>query len=90
MPSGQHKSGRYRKIFVKTPGSRVVIHYRKYKPSKPKCAKCSKQLAGVPRGFHSETSNLPKSQKRPERPYGGNLCSACTRLLLKSKARDSQ
>jgi large subunit ribosomal protein L34e len=31
--------------------------------------------------------NMPKSSKRPERPYGGVLCSACTRKLLKSKVR---
>jgi len=90
MPSGKHKSGRYRKIFVKTPGGRVKIHYREYKPGKAKCASCKSPLAGVPSGSHNKIANLPKSQKRPERPYGGNLCSACTRLLLKAKARESR
>jgi ribosomal protein L34E len=27
--------------------------------------------------------NLPKSQKRPERPYGGNLCPSCLKLHAK-------
>lgn len=28
--------------------------------------------------------NLPKTHKRPERPYGGVLCSACTRDTIRA------
>ncbi len=87
MPSGKHKSGRYRKVFVKTPGGRNTVHFRRRKPSKAICATCKKQLAGVPRELPSKMANLPKTTKRPERPYGGTLCSACTRKLLRDKAR---
>ena len=87
MPSGKHKSGRFRKIFVKTPGGTNTVHFRRRKPSKAICATCKKQLAGVPRGLPSKIANLPKTAKRPERPYGGVLCSACTRNLLREKAR---
>ncbi|MBI2581779.1 50S ribosomal protein L34e [Candidatus Woesearchaeota archaeon] len=87
MPRGMFKSGRLRKIFVKTPGGRVTVHYRERKPSKALCASCKKQLAGVPRERPAKMRNMPKTAKRPERPYGGMLCSACTRLLLKQRTR---
>ena len=90
MPSGKHKSGRYRKIFVRTPGSKNTVHFRERKPSKTICGNCKKPLAGVPRERPAKMANMPKSAKRPERPYGGNLCSACTRKLLQQKARDEQ
>ncbi len=87
MPAGKHKSGRFRKIFVRTPGSRTVVQHRRRKPSKAKCRDCGKVLAGVPHGLASKIKNLPKTVKRPERPYGGVLCSKCTRVIMKAKAR---
>jgi len=82
-----HKSRTLRRVFVKTPGGKTTLHYRKRKPSKAICADCKKQLAGVPRERPTKMMNLPKSAKRPERPYGGVLCSPCTRKLLQQKAR---
>ena len=81
------KSGRLRKIFVKTPGGRTVTHFRQRKPSKAICGNCKNQLAGVPRELPSKMANMPKTAKRPERIYGGVLCSKCTRELLQHKAR---
>ncbi len=90
MPSGKHKSRTLRKVFVKTPGSKVTTHFRKRKPSKAICASCKKQLAGVPRELPAKMVNLPKTAKRPERPYGGKLCSACTRVLLRQRVRETK
>jgi large subunit ribosomal protein L34e len=90
MPRGMFKSGRLRKIFVRTPGGRNTLHYRARKPSKAICTSCKKPLAGVPRELPSKMKNLPKTAKRPERKYGGVLCSACTRTLLKNQARSTQ
>lgn len=90
MPRGNKRSRTLRRIYVKTPGARTVIHYRPRKPSKAHCAHCGVQLAGVPREFVSVMKNLPKTAKRPERPYGGMLCSACTRTVLRQKGRDEQ
>ena len=87
MPRGMFKSGRLRKIFVKTPGGRTTIQYKERKPSKAHCASCGKVLAGVPQGNSSAIRKVPRSARRPERPYGGIFCSACTRLQLKAKAR---
>ncbi|MBT4539824.1 50S ribosomal protein L34e [Candidatus Woesearchaeota archaeon] len=89
MPSGKHKArGRFRKVSVRTPGGKTVVHFRERNVSKAVCGTCKKPLAGVPRLRSGE--NLPKSQKRPERPYGGTLCSACTRQLIKEQARSGQ
>lgn len=85
-----YKSRTLKRIFVKVPGNTVKLHYRRAKPAKAKCAKCKKLLAGVPRELPLKMKNMAKSAKRPERPYGGALCSACTRRLLQQKAREAR
>ena len=85
---GRFKSRQaHRMISVKVPGGRTVIHFKKKKPAKAKCGKCGAFLPGVARERPYKMQNMPKTAKRPERPYGGNLCSKCTRALLKAKAR---
>ena len=85
MPRPALRSRSFRRKHVNTPGSRATIHYLKKKPGPARCAKCSQPLHGVPRELPSVIGKLPKTKKRPERPYGGNLCSACTRELMRSK-----
>jgi len=56
-------------------------HYEKFmyelpeagKKGIPKCAICKKPLAGTVRN----PRDVPKSKKRPNRPYGGYLCAEC-------------
>jgi ribosomal protein L34E len=31
--------------------------------------------------------SMPKTEKRPERPYGGEQCSACMRRMMIEQAR---
>ena len=81
------RSRSLRKIKVKTPGGRVVTHYRKKKPQKAHCASCGDVLKGVPKERPYKMQNMPKTKKRPERPYGGILCSKCSRSLFKQKAK---
>ena len=90
MPTGKHKSKTYRKVSVRTPGKKTVTQYRRKKPSKAKCGACKKILPGVPREIPTKMQNMPKTSKRPERPYGGVLCSDCTRALIKHKARSEK
>lgn len=87
MVEGKHKSKTYRKVFVKTPGGNTATHYRKRKPSAAKCASCGAVLSGVPRERPYKMQNMPKTKKRPERIYGGNLCSKCSRKKIISEAR---
>ncbi|MCS7131446.1 MAG: 50S ribosomal protein L34e [Hadesarchaea archaeon] len=87
MPMPRHRSRTYKKRFVRTPGGRVVIHYKEKKAGPAKCAMCGRQLGGVPRLRSSELRSLPKSARAPNRPYGGHLCPTCTRQVIKEAAR---
>ena len=86
MVSGRLKSKKsYRKVKVVAPGNTVKEQFKKKKPSKAKCGKCGGVLSGVPRERPYKMQNMPKTMKRPERPYGGVLCSRCMRAKLKEK-----
>ena len=76
------------KEFIKTPlVGKNVLRYKKKKPSKHVCAECGAVLHGVPRGRPYEIGKLSKTAKRPNRPYGGYLCSSCARKHFKNEAR---
>lgn len=87
MPQLRYRSRSYKRTFTKTPGGRNVLHYKKKKPSKHICASCGEVLHGVPRGRPYQIRKLSKTKRRPNRPYGGQLCGACTRRLFKQEAR---
>ena len=84
----QHKtkSRSFRRVYVRTPRG-TKISYRDRKPSKAKCAVCKAVLPGVARGKPYKVRKLAKTQKRPERPYGGYLCSRCARNKIITEAR---
>jgi large subunit ribosomal protein L34e len=90
MPEGRFKSRTFRRVYVKTPGGRVVVHYRKRKPGKAKCGSCRALLKGVPRERPYKMRSMAKTKKRPERPYGGVLCSKCMREIVIKEARASK
>ncbi len=87
MPRPGHRSGTLRKVFVRTPGGETKLTYRKRKPKPGKCSSCGAVLKGVARERPYRMQNMPKSKKRPERPYGGVLCSACMRKKIIDSAR---
>ncbi len=82
------KSKAFRKVKKRVPGGRLALHYVKKEPSKHACASCKRPLHGVAKGRAHDVAKLTRSQKRPSRPYGGNLCSGCMRGLMKEKAMD--
>ncbi|MBU0930173.1 MAG: 50S ribosomal protein L34e [Nanoarchaeota archaeon] len=86
MPSGRFKSRTFRRVFTRLP-KRTVIHYKRRKPGKAKCGKCGDVLKGVLRALPYRMRTSQKTKKRPSRPYGGVLCSKCSRELIKNKAR---
>jgi large subunit ribosomal protein L34e len=88
MSLGKLKSNSKRKVYRKTPGGKTVIHYRNKKPSQAKCSMCGADLIGVPRATKAQLNNMPKTMKRPERPFGGVLCSACTKIIIKQEVRE--
>jgi len=85
MPTGRYKSRSLRRVYTKLSGSKVVVHYKKRKPSKAVCNECGAVLMGVPRERPYNMQNMAKTKKRPSRPYGGVLCSKCMRAKLKEK-----
>ena len=87
MPEPRFRSRTFKRIKKKLPGGATVIHYKKGKPNVHKCAVCKKDLKGIPRERPYKMKSLGVSKKRISRPYGGNLCSACSRKLIKSEAR---
>ena len=87
-PSKQ-KSRTFRRVYTRTPGGKTVMHYKRRKPGIAKCANCKAPLKGIPRLIPTKFRNLAKTEKRPQRPYGGYLCSKCTRLKIIEKVREN-
>ncbi len=81
------KSKTFKRVFVRTPGGRTVVHFKKRKPNKARCARCGKMLHGVPRERPYKMRNMAKTKKRPTRPFGGYYCGACMREIIKEKVR---
>lgn len=87
MPAMRFRSRTLRRVFVKMPGGSTVRTYRKRRNAAAQCAVTGETLHGVPRGNKTEVRALPKSQRRPSRPYGGVLSSRAMRRKLIQKAR---
>ena len=87
MVKFNQRSRTLRRVHRRTPGSRTVRQFKKRKPSKATCYVCGKVLAGVPRERPYKMQRMPKTMKRPQRPYGGVLCSACARRKIISDTR---
>jgi len=87
MPEPYKRSRTLRRVKVKVPGGKTVLHYKRRKPSKAKCSKCGAVLKGIVRERPYKMKKIRKSKKRPTRPYGGSLCTKCMRKLFVEKAR---
>ncbi|MBI4154600.1 50S ribosomal protein L34e [Candidatus Woesearchaeota archaeon] len=75
-----------RKIYVKTSRG-VNIHFKERPAQLPKCSSCKTILKGIKKFKSREYKNVSKSEKKVNRPYGGNLCSKCMRLKIKNLVR---
>ncbi len=87
MPKPGHRSRSLRRVFVRTPGGESRLHYRKKKPAKARCGSCGAVLKGVASERPYKMQNMPRSRKKPQRPYGGMLCSRCMRTVIIEKER---
>ena len=83
------RSRKKRRVKVRTPGGKTKVVYKRRKPSAAKCAECGAVLKGVPRDLPYKVRRLAKTQRRPERPYGGVLCSKCMRKKILNKVREN-
>ncbi len=87
MVSGRQKSRTLRRVYAKTPGGVVRLHYKPRRPAKASCANCGTALLGVANFRPNKMRGLAKTKKRPERMFGGQLCSSCSRREIISKLR---
>lgn len=75
------------KVKRRTTSGKITIHQRKERPAMARCANCKEELHGIPRRTPSKFKKLSLSERRPKRPYGGYLCSNCTREIFRGMAR---
>merc|ERR1711862_1038067 len=69
-----------RRTIVKTPGGRLVYHYKKKLGTIPKCGDCKVvKLHGIKPTRPCERSGLSKRNKTVSRAYGGSRCHCCVR-----------
>jgi len=87
MTAPRLRSRSLRKVFRKVPGGRTSIHFKRKNPKAAKCGNCGAVLKGIPRVLPFKMRTLAKTKKRPERPYGGVLCSKCMRLEMINRVR---
>jgi len=87
MPRPSRRSRTLRRVHKRIPGGKTKLTYEKRKPSRAVCSACKQHLHGVPRERPYKQGKLTKSRKRPERAYGGMLCSRCSRREIIKKAR---
>ncbi|MBI5225066.1 50S ribosomal protein L34e [Candidatus Micrarchaeota archaeon] len=87
MVAPRLRSNSVKKRSVKTPGGRVVNIYKPKKVGKAICGLCGNKLNAVPNRSSSGMRKLAKTQKRPERMFGGVLCGNDLRMLIKEKIR---
>ena len=87
MPAPRLRSRSLRKIYRRVPGGRTVIQYKRRKPKAAICSNCGAVLKGIPRERPFKMRSMAKTKKRPERPFGGKLCSRCMRLEFINRVR---
>jgi len=75
------------RVTRRTPSGRIVYQFKKKKPQKARCGVCGKILKGVVCGRPYMVQKHSKTERRPERPFGGVLCSACMRRVMIAKCR---
>ncbi|MBI2542618.1 MAG: 50S ribosomal protein L34e [Candidatus Aenigmarchaeota archaeon] len=78
-----------KKVKRRVTSGKVRIHVKREKTALHRCANCKGILHGMKRLMQSRVRKLAKSDRRPDRPYGGYLCSNCTRELFRERARVS-
>lgn len=86
MPAPRLRSRSIKKVYVKTPGGKTVVHYKHKKPKAAKCPSCGNALKGTSRKRPYKMKKAGKTKKKVTRPYS-NLCSRCMRKEIIRGAR---
>ncbi|CAM9748905.1 unnamed protein product [Sphacelaria rigidula] len=67
---------------VKTPGGRLVAHFRQKTAKGPRCGDCGISLPGIKHLRPKQYKNLKNREKTVSRTYGGALCGGCLRQRI--------
>jgi len=70
----------------RTPSGKSRSYYRRRSSYRAFCAICSTPLSGVPGSLYA-VRYRGRTEKRPERYYGGVVCPACLAAMLKLATR---
>jgi len=89
MPRPMYRTRSWRRVIRRVPGGEVAVHYEKRRPNRARCAICGAELNGVPALRPSQLAKLAKTEKRPERPYGGYICPKCLARGIREALRAS-
>lgn len=88
MVAGSKRTRCIKKTQVVVPSGKVVTRYKRKAYSAARCQLTGQKLNGVPRTNKTELRKMPKSSRRPTRPFGGVLCPAAMRRVLIERVRD--
>jgi large subunit ribosomal protein L34e len=72
----------------RTPGGRVRVRYQTFYRAEGTCALSGKRMQLPRKAKHGENYKASRSAKRPNRPYGGVLCSQALRRGIIRQARE--
>lgn len=87
MTKPWQRSRSKKRVKKKTPEGRVTTHFRRKRSGAPRCARCGRKLPGMRARNSKALKRLNRSRKKVNRPYGGNLCSACMRSEIRGRVR---
>lgn len=86
MTQSKTKSRTFARKKVRTINGTKTVYERR-KPKVGSCHVTGETLKGVPRVLPVRMKNMSKTEKRPQRPFGGVLSSKASREELKKRAR---
>jgi len=89
MTQSKTKSRTFARKKVRTISGTKTTYVRR-KPKVGSCPVTGEKLKGVPRALPVKMKNLAKTEKRPQRPFGGVLSSNASRQELKKRARSKE
>ncbi|MCX8184609.1 MAG: 50S ribosomal protein L34e [Sulfolobales archaeon] len=80
------RSRSLKRVVKRVPSSVSRVFYVRSSGYVARCSICGKPLGGVPRDLKVIRYGS-KSHKRPERPFGGVLCSKCLAVAYRVAVR---
>ena len=73
------------RIKTRIPGNKMRIHYIRRRPKHAHCPVTNVKLHAVPRLRPAQLRKLNKTQRRPNRPYGGRISHTALSNAIQAK-----